>query len=185
MTAQNIIPAQGLYGFRRNAPNPVQARFGEYPPGPIGVRPWRWGKEMTEGIKDGYLTQSMATEMVVPAGSIREEELGIVIKAARFAHMKTTVINPDGTVVTNPNTILARTIFQLRAGTGPIYTFLGSPSLGIIFYVDFSGGQSLSVYIDNTDPLTQLNGQTVQVQLFINADARFDIEKTRKGNPRT
>ena len=43
MTVQNQIAAQGGYGFRRNAPYPNQACFGEYPLGPLGVRPWRWG----------------------------------------------------------------------------------------------------------------------------------------------
>lgn len=183
--AQALIAAQGIYGFRRNAPNPVQMRFGEYPPGPIAGRPWQFGPRMTEAIRDGWLTQTLEGEAVIPAGTMRDIDLGILVKHARQAHMKATVINPDGSVVLNPNLILTFVKMQLMGTTGPIYTYRGSPALGIVFFNDFSAGQSLYVFVDNTDPRSALNGQTIQLQLFVNCDPRYDIETTRKGNANT
>lgn len=191
-------------GTRINSPFPFQARFGLTAPGstpgagqqPLTfrllsnvkkVQPWRVAPEIRRGQYDVNLTQTLRGDVVVPFNSNPRVELGIVEKAARYAHMKVNGLNPDGTVIDagTLNSLLVLVSIYVRADGGTIYRFDSQPALGIVFFVDFKGGEVLDVVVDNTNFLSTLDGATLQFQLFVNSDPRFDIETSRKGNPDT
>lgn len=184
----NQIVALGS-GMQQNSPVP----FWMWPGAGWGPwfrqtpKPWRYLPEVRAGNYDSNLTSTLVTEITVPTNTMPERRLGPVVKACRFAHFKVAGFQPDNTVIPagTLNDLLVPLKFYLLSDGGNTYLFHGQPALGIVFLVDFKGGENLSVMIDNTDFRSTVNGQRLQVQLFLNCDPRFDIERTRKGDPTT
>lgn len=180
-------------GMRRNAVYPVEARLGALPPGPLtAIRPWRFlAPTLAKPVRDASSQASLVAELVdLQPLQLRTAVLGTVPGPCRHFHLKAYVYDAAGMVVPYPmaSTVLTPVVFRIRSESGPIFKFTGQPALGILFNGDLYGGELLELVADTTDPRTAINGlsgHTVQVEMFLNIEPRFQIEVDRKGNPDT
>jgi hypothetical protein len=136
-------------------------------------------------IRDTWSTQRLKVETAVVIGTTRSFFMGTNYLAARSAHMAVVGYNPDDSPIAPGvlDTLLTSLEIIVLSNFGRMLDFQGQPRLGIPFNVDLIGGERIDIVVDNSDPRTTLNGQTLVFQLFINGETRYGKEMARKGNP--
>jgi len=141
------------------------------------------------GIRDVYFTDRYRTTLTGTAASlISNFNFGTVQKPCRTARLTTLVYDPNAGEWLGDGAsyrLLSGVDFMLMISGVPVFSCQGHPghSYGVPFTLDVRGGETIGIMMDNTNPLSELDGEIVTVQVFLDYEPEYQIEENRKGNP--
>lgn len=154
------------------------------------VNPWfnEFAVDVTDkGLRDLSIMHRMRRERVVNAGDVFPIVMGRVPKASSAATLKIDGFEPTQPPTVIPTGTLTDLLVPLELHVESnrrfFYVIEGQPVLGVTFNADLRAGEQVVLWVNNTNPASQINGQTLRFQLFFYCDSAYAIEVGRKGRP--